>query len=319
MLNKTVSSTFRLIAAPFTPFHQHHSVNLEIIPSYFDQLRGSGVAGAFVCGTTGEWASLTKSERLAVLEAWIEARGSDSDFEIFVHAGHECLGEAREIAAHAASFGADAVAALAPSFFTPTTIDQAVDHAARVAEAANGVPFYYYHLPSMTGMNLSMVRFLEAARPAIPNLRGLKFTHHDLGDYHDCLREFGDDLDILFGRDELLLEAMVVGARGAVGSTYNFAAPLYQEMADELFSGRLEAAAACQGRARSIISSALSSGGLAGLKAVMSAVGVDCGPCRPPLAVLSTEEVASVRNGVAGFGVVRPVPPPAAAVLEPGH
>lgn len=311
-----MSLPLRLIAAPFTPFEQSNKVNLQLIPGYFEQLRDSGVAGAFVCGTTGEGASLTTKERLAVLEAWIEARGSVGDFEIFVHAGHECLAEARELAVHAASWGADAVSALAPSFFTPTNIDQVVDHAARVAEAAPDLPFYYYHLPSMTGLELSMVRFLEVARHRIPNLGGLKFTHHDLGDYHDCHREFGADLDILFGRDELLLEALAVGARGAVGSTYNFAAPLYQEMAAEFFSGRFAEAAACQGRSRRIIQRALSSGGLAGLKAAMLAIGLDCGPCRPPLAVLNHQEITAVRDSVARLGVGGHADPAHAAVLS---
>src|SRR5690606_40272078 len=63
MLNKKIEG---LVAAPFTPFDEQGELNLEIIPSYYSSLKKNNVAGAFICGSTGEGVSLTdrKSTRL---------------------------------------------------------------------------------------------------------------------------------------------------------------------------------------------------------------------------------------------------------------
>jgi len=62
-----------LIAAPFTPMAADGSVNLAAIGPYVRMLAANGVAGAFVCGTTGESMSLTIEERMSVAERWREA------------------------------------------------------------------------------------------------------------------------------------------------------------------------------------------------------------------------------------------------------
>lgn len=72
-----------------------------------------------------------------------------------------------------------------------------------------------------------MFDFLQAEAPMIPNLAGIKFTNEDFMDYLSCLQFMDGRFDMLWGRDEKMLSALVPGARGAVGSTYNYAAPLY--------------------------------------------------------------------------------------------
>ena len=57
-------------------------------------------------------------------------------------------------------------------------------------------------------------------------MHGIKFTNNDLMTLQECLAL--DGFDIVFGYDELLLAGLTLGVKGAVGSTYNFAAPLYQ-------------------------------------------------------------------------------------------
>ena len=97
---------------------------------------------------------------------------------------------------------------MAPSFFRPSTVEQLVDFCAQIAEAAPGLPFYYYHFPAMTGVDFPMIDFLKGASRRIPNLKGIKFTHENLMDYNRCLHFEKDRFQILFGRDEMLLAAV---------------------------------------------------------------------------------------------------------------
>ena len=61
-----------LIAAPFTPMHENGTINLTIIPEYYQLLKSNGVIGAFINGSTGEGPSLTTQEKKTVITAWAE-------------------------------------------------------------------------------------------------------------------------------------------------------------------------------------------------------------------------------------------------------
>ena len=95
---------------------------------------------------------------------------------------------------------------------------------------APGVPFYFYDIPSMTGVRFSMPDFLDVAVTRIPTLAGLKFSNPDLMSFQRCLHSQGGRFDVPFGMDEFLLAALAVGGIGGVGSSYNFAAPIYRRM-----------------------------------------------------------------------------------------
>jgi N-acetylneuraminate lyase len=296
-----ISKLNGLIAAPFTPMHADGSLNLAMIERQSKLLAENEVKGAFICGTTGEGLSLTTDERLQVAEKWIAA--APQSLKIIVHVGHASIGESRILAAHAEKLKASAIATIGPTFFRITNVEQLVEFCARIAAAAPSIPFYYYHMPAMTGVDLPMHDFLKLAGDRIPNLAGIKFTHENLMDYSRCLNFDGGRYDILFGRDEILLAALALGATGAVGSTYNYMAPIYQEMIKAFNAQDLKKARDLQSHAIQIISIMSRRGGLPAGKVMMKLAGYDCGPVRAPLRNLSPESQESFAREleVAGF------------------
>lgn len=282
-----------LIAAPFTPFHPNRSLNLDAIPGYARWLHDQGVVGAFICGTTGEGSSLTIDERQQVAARWVES--APSGLRVIVHVGHVCLADCRELASHAQSIGADSIACLAPYFFRPVGEEGLVDWCQAVASAAPKLPFYYYHIPCMTGFEIQVGRFLELAAKKIPNLVGVKFTHDDLDELKYCVGANGGKFDMLFGRDEKLLSAMRLGVTGAVGSTYNFAAPVYHAMIAAHRTGNSSKADELQKVASDMIDCLASCGGtpLAAFKRFMSRIAIDCGPTRLPVSEPTDEQFAN--------------------------
>lgn len=285
-----------LVAAPFTPFKDNLDINLDVIPAYVRFLEDRGVVAAFVCGTTGEGASLRLEERLAVAEHWVKY--TNPDFRVIVHTGHTCLEDACTLSHHAAKIGAAAVSCLAPYFFKPDNLDSLVEWCRAVAAAAEPLPFYFYHIPSMTGVDFPMDEFLERAAGKIPTFAGIKFTHNDLVSYKKCAGFQGGRFDILFGRDELLIEGLKNGSLGAVGSTYNFASPLYIRLMEAFTRGDVSEAGKRQSDAIRLIEICCNAGVpyLAAAKAVMPMLGLDCGPVRPPLRNPSPEQKASLRE-----------------------
>jgi N-acetylneuraminate lyase len=283
-----------LIAAPFTSFHPDGSLRLDTIEAQAHSLVANRVRAVFVCGTTGECASLTVAERMQIAAHWRKVAGTD--LQVLVHAGHTCLSDSKTLAAHAQEIGAAGVGCFAPFFFKPTRTEDLVAHCAQVAAAAPSLPFYFYQIPSMTGVSLPAADFLRIGSAQIPNLAGVKFTHENLMDYAACVRAENGRFDALFGRDEILLAGLSLGARGAIGSTYNFIAPIYHLILEAFAQGDLVTAQRHQARANAVIEVFIKWGGLPAGKAIMQILGLDCGPVRLPLRTLDTQQIDSLQK-----------------------
>jgi N-acetylneuraminate lyase len=130
----------------------------------------------------------------------------------------------------------------------------------------------------------------------------VKFTHENLMDFGRASEVSSGKYTLLFGRDEILLSGLALGARGAVGSTYNFAAPLFLRIIEAFDRGDMIAARRDQSRAMDFIEILNRHGGLAAGKSVMKLVGVDCGPVRLPLRAVSAAEEKSLREGLERVG-----------------
>ncbi len=273
-----------LIAASFTAFHDDGSLNLDPIESHADLLARNGIAGVFVCGSTGEGVSMTTDERMRCLQRWCDvARGR---LKMLAHVGHNSVGDARALAAHAQKSGADAIGTVAPSVLRPATLDDLVDWCASVAAAAPELPYYYYHIPVLTGVRHDMVKFVARAAERIPNFAGLKFTDENLMEFGNCVELDGGRFNMLYGRDEILLAGLVTGAHGAIGSTFNYSAPIYLRVIDAFERGDMPSAMREMTRARRCVQVLIDFGGLPAGKAMLKLCGIDCGPVRLPLRTL---------------------------------
>lgn len=289
-----------LVAAPYTPFRPDGGLNLDAIPLQAAMLAHNGVTGAFICGTTGEGYSLTVDERKKVATAWRKA--TPPSLKLVVHVGHLSLGDSCELSRHAQEIGADAIATIAPNFFKPASATELVAWCSQVAGAAPQLPFYYYHMPAMTGVMIPVTDFLQHTNGHIPTLVGVKFTHEDLLDYGRAGQVANGRYSMLFGRDEILLAGLSLGAVGAVGSTYNFAAPLFLGLIRAFTSGDLETARREQARARDFITVLQKHGGMAAGKSVMKFIGVDCGAVRLPLRQVSAATEQGLRKDLDQIG-----------------
>jgi N-acetylneuraminate lyase len=284
------------------------NIRYDAIEKQAEWLVESGVTGAFICGTTGEGLSLTNDERKRVAERWIEVSGPT--LPVIVHVGHDCMADAVELASHAAAKGAFATAAMAPPFFKPSNVEQLNAFLKPIAAAASDLPFYFYHLPSMTGVHLSMVEFLSARQ--IPNLEGIKYAHGNIMEFQQCLALDQGRYELFFGQDENLLAALAFGAKSAVGSTYNYAAPIYQRMMNALEKKNLPEAQACSAKVVAMVEILMKYGVLPSGKALMSLVAVDCGPPRAPVPSLTKEQRRRLFAEIESLDVIGPpVLPPA--------
>jgi N-acetylneuraminate lyase len=281
--------------------HPDGSLNLDLVKPMTDQLVREEVGGLYVCGSTGEGPSLTREERMSVAEAYISAAAGR--VPVIVQVGHNSIREAQTLAAHAQEAGADAISAVPPSYFKPASLDNLVDIMSDIMSGAPDLPFYYYHIPQLTAVELDVVRFLEVSAKRLPNLVGVKYSTFTVFELQTCLAVENGRYNLLFGSDEMLLSGLVGGAHGAVGSTYNFATPLYNriiaafERADIVEAQKFQALSAQM--TRRLFRYGI---GNSALKSVMKYIGLDCGPVRRPLIAPTEEEEAHIRQDLEEIG-----------------
>jgi N-acetylneuraminate lyase len=121
-------------------------------------------------------------------------------------------------------------------------------------------------------------------------------------DYLSCLHYANGKYDILWGRDETFLSALAIGAKGAVGSTYNYAAPLYHALMDAYTTGNLKEAAHIQQQSINMITLLGKYGGIATGKAFMKLIGMDCGKFRLPVRNMDDAAFESFQTDVHQVG-----------------
>jgi len=279
-----------LIAAPFTPMDADGNLNLSVIADYYLFLKHNGISGAFICGTTGEGVSLTLGEKKAVCNTWSKAISEDEDFKVILFVGGTCIEDCKELAVYARDQGLYAISFTPPFYFKPTNIDILTDCCKEIADAVPEMPFYFYHIPSLTGVDFPMIDLLKNVDGKISNFQGIKYTAENFMDFLSCLHFQNRKYDMLWGRDENLLSSLVLGCNGAVGSTYNYAAPLYFEIINAFKSNNLAKAQSLQQKSIDIISLLGKYGGIATGKSYMKIVGLDCGEFRLPVKNMTERE-----------------------------
>lgn len=291
-----------LIAAPFTPFDEFGELNLEIIPSYYQLLKRNGVRGAFICGSTGEGVSLTFDEKVSVLKAWTGLTKGDKDFALMMFLGGTNIKECKQLAQISQAEGADAISFTSPYYFKPANTKQLAKCCAEIASSAPNIDFYYYHIPVLTGGNYSMLDLLQEVDDKIPTFKGIKYTHEDFMDFLSCMNFQNGKYNMLWGRDENMLSSLVLGCTGAVGSTYNYAAPLYHDLITAHQEGDLARANALQQKSIDMIRLLGKYGGIATGKAYMKLVDTNCGEFRLPVANMSKESFESFQQDIESIG-----------------
>ena len=244
--------------------------------------------------------SLTDEERRGVAEAYVGA--AKGRMKSFVQVGHNSLRASADLAGHAESIGADAVSATPTGYFKVSGEAELVEGLLPIVEAAPKTPFYYYHIPFLSGVNLDPIKLTDISMDRLPTFCGIKYS--DGASLHNLplLESVAPGLEFLSGSDEAYLMSVAQGYKAAVGSTYNYAAPIYNKVRKFLDVGDFKSAQVWQKRALDMIAAMFETCGRSSLKVMMQMVGIDCGPVRRPIDPASPDQIIALRKRLDTMG-----------------
>jgi N-acetylneuraminate lyase len=235
--------------------------------------------GIYLLGSTGQWPLFTVDERKAIAACVV--RAAAKRLPVMIHVGALNTADAISLAEHAATIGAAAISAVGPIYYQCPQ-DALFEHMRRIA-GATSVPFFAYHLSMVTKTAINPREYVERLL-TIPNIVGMKLTDHDLFPFGVIHGFAGERLKLFSGADEVMCQAVLAGAVGAIGTFYNVWGQACRQAREAVVAGSVEAGREFQLRFQRAIFEVQERGTWTFLRAALRRkFNIDVGMPRPPL------------------------------------
>lgn len=225
-----------LLTAMVTVFNEDSSVNLEETAALAEKLVDQGNDGLVVCGTTGEYSTMTDEENLSVFRAVKEAVGGR--VPIVAGTGSNDTEHSRYLSQQAQKIGVDGLLIVAPYYNKPTQAG-VLAHFRSLADSVD-LPIMIYDIPGRAGIPIAPATTIALADH--PNIVAVKDAKADLMAATEVLAN--TDLFYYSGDDGLVLPFLSLGGHGLVGVTTHLASPEYRRLIDFALAGNLAEAQA---------------------------------------------------------------------------
>lgn len=277
MMNLT--GIFSALLTPFGPDEQVDRGATERLIAFQSKL---GVRGLYVGGSSGEAMLQSRKDRAEYLA--LVAEIVNGEMPLIAHVGAIATSDTLALAERAARTGYQAISAIAPYYYGFSR-GEVMEHFRTLAAGAE-LPLIIYNFPArVPGFSTTELQELLSH----PNIIGLKNTSPDFFQMERIIRSYPNAL-IYNGADEMCLAGLAIGAKGAIGTTYNFMGDLYVAMCSAVERCDLLEARKLQTIANEIIEVILEVGVMPGSKALLEIMGVEVGISLPPFRRIDDHE-----------------------------
>lgn len=279
-----------MYVALLSGFADNGDLDIDRQKSITDYTVRQQTKGLYVGGSSAE-SGLMSTDELLAQQAWVYEQAHGKTERLIAHVGQPNLADSIKLARQAKKLGYDALSALPPHSYRFT--DQEIFAYYKALAAATDLPLIIYEVPIRTGRELPLSLLSEMFD--LPNVVGIKFTSSDLFKLTMLQRRHPDKL-FYFGFDEIYASAAMMGTDGGIGTTYNVLGNLYVAIDEAIRSSDLVKARALQGLSQQYVELLFGTGVLPGVKLTMQSIGIDCGPTRAPLKLLSEDAAQKLKS-----------------------
>ncbi|WP_243296454.1 4-hydroxy-tetrahydrodipicolinate synthase [Bacillus litorisediminis] len=278
----------RVSTAMVTPFDKRGNIDFGKTSQLIEYLIASGTDSLVVAGTTGESATLTTEEKVALFRHVVKV--VNKRIPVIAGTGSNNTYASLELTKRAEAEGVDGCLLVVPYYNKPS--QQGIyQHFKTIAEGTS-LPVMLYNVPSRTVANMDPETVIRLAE--IPNVVALKEAGGSLDAMTEVIANTPDDFYLYSGEDGLTLPALAVGGAGVVSVASHVIGNEMQEMIQLFVSGNTQGAAKLHQKLLPFMKEIFKAPSPAPIKTALQIRGLDVGSVRLPLVPLSENERVSL-------------------------
>ena len=225
--------------ALITPFNEDETVNYDMLGELIERQIAGNTDAIIVCGTTGEPATMTEDEKLAVIKYAVEKTAGR--IPVIAGTGGNATSVVIDFSKKAEALGVDGLLVVTP-FYNKATQNGLYAHYKEVAKAVS-LPIIMYNVPSRTGCNIAPETAVRLARDC-ENIVGIKEASGNISQVAKLAKQAGGILDIYSGNDDQVIPILSLGGIGVISVLSNVAPKAAHDMVMEYLEGDRKKAAA---------------------------------------------------------------------------
>lgn len=286
-----------IITAMITPFYKDGGVNLPEFGKMIEYQIAGGTDAVVVLGTTGEPATMTEDEKVAVIKYTVE--NFKGRIKIIVGTGSNDTKKAVAASVRAEELGADGVLVVTP-YYNKCTQEGLYQYYKAVCDAVN-IPVIAYNVPSRTAVNILPETAERLAD--IPNMAGIKEASGNMAQVVETMRRIRGKIELYSGEDFLNLPMLAIGGAGLISVTSNIAPALMKKMYTLIKENKLDEANEIQDLLLPLEDACFLEVNPIPVKAAYNMLGFNAGVPRSPLTELSEANKVKLQKEIDKVGL----------------
>ena len=285
--------------AIITPFHEDGSVNYEVFAQQIDYQIENGTDAIIVCGTTGEAATLSHEEHLAVIRYC--AKQVAGRIPVIAGTGSNCTETAVYLSTEAEKAGVDGLLVVTP-YYNKATQKGLYNHFKTVADSVS-LPIILYNVPSRTGLNIAPDTLIKLCRD-VKNIVGVKEASGNISQVAKIMSMADGCVDLYSGNDDQIVPLLSLGGIGVISVLSNVAPRQTHDICQKFFDGDVAGSCKLQLEALPLVDALFCEVNPIPVKTAVNLQGREAGPMRMPLSEMEPEHVKVLEAAMKGFGVL---------------
>lgn len=285
--------------AIITPFDEDGAVNYDAFGALIEEQIAAGVDGICACGTTGESATMSIREHIAVVEYCVKK--VNHRVKVVAGAGSNDTSAAVYLSQHAQDSGADALLLVTPYYNKASQLGL-IKHYEYIADRVE-LPIILYNVPSRTGVSFTAETYQTLAQN--PKINGVKEASGNFSLLAHTRFLCGDDFYIWSGNDDQVVPMMSLGAKGVISVAANIVPEVMVKMSHLCLAGDFKAASRLQVEYMDFIDALFVEVNPIPIKTALQLAGKRAGGLRLPLCEMTPQHLEVLRASMIRMGLLK--------------
>lgn len=282
-----------------TPMKADGEVNYEKFGELIEFQIANGTDAIIVCGTTGESATLSHEEHLAVIKYCAEKVAGR--IPVVAGTGSNCTETAVYLSREAERYGVDGLLLVCP-YYNKATQNGLYTHFKTVADSVK-LPIILYNVPSRTGCNLlpdTVVRLCTD----VENIVGTKEASGNIGQIARLAAKAEGKIDLYSGNDDQIVPILSLGGKGVISVLSNVAPRQTHDICAKYFEGDVEESCRLQLKAMELCDALFCEVNPIPVKKALNLMGMEAGSLRLPLTEMEEANAARLEKAMREYGLL---------------